>query len=185
MLFGLPIVLFKRYLPERLQQLAEVLVGLMIIALAVRLLIRWRSGAFHAHAHRHGETEHRHLHPHPVAHGHAHAHDHRHEPEVQLGRSARQAYAIGCVHGAGGTAGVGVLLLAAIPDHAEAAIALGVFAAGAALSMALLSSAFGYLLTRGPIARRVLAATPVMATASLAFGCWYALGAAGVVTYSL
>jgi high-affinity nickel permease len=73
-LFGLPIVLFHAYLPDGAQRAAEALVGLMIILLASRLLVRWRRGHFHAHAHRHGDIEHRHLHPHesPGAHYHAH-----------------------------------------------------------------------------------------------------------------
>jgi ABC-type nickel/cobalt efflux system permease component RcnA len=180
-LFGLPIVLFKGYLPEALQQVAELLVGLMIVALAARLLVRWRSGAFHVHEHRHGAEEHRHLHPHR----HEAAHEHAHEPEKRLGRSARQAYGIGVVHGAGGSAGVGVLLLAAIPDHVEAIAALLLFAVATAVSMAVLSSAFGYALTRGPMLRRLVAVTPVMGALSLAFGAYYALGAVGVVPYGL
>jgi hypothetical protein len=47
------------------------------------------------------------------------------------------------VHGMGGSAGVGVLLLATIPGQAEAVAALVVLALGTALSMAVLSSAFG------------------------------------------
>ena len=44
--FGLPIVLFAAYLPGTMQQGAETLVGLVIIALAVWLLARWRRGYF-------------------------------------------------------------------------------------------------------------------------------------------
>jgi len=183
LLFGLPIVLFKSYLPDPLQQGAELLVGLMIVGLAVRLLVRWHSGAFHVHEHRHGPVRHRHLHPH--RHDENHRHLHAHEPEKRLGRSSWQAYGIGVVHGIGGTAGVGILLLAAIPDHAEAVAALLLFCAASAVSMALLSSVFGYALTRDRVRRRVLAITPVMAVASLAFGSWYALGAVGVVGYGL
>ena len=58
-LFGLPIVLFGAYLPESVQRTAEVAVGLMIMFLAVRLLVRWRRGQFHAHLHRHGDVRHR------------------------------------------------------------------------------------------------------------------------------
>ncbi|MDX6697193.1 MAG: hypothetical protein QOE65_590 [Solirubrobacteraceae bacterium] len=180
-LFGLPIVLFGAYLPDPLQRAAEALVGLVIMALAIRLLVRWRRGRFHAHAHRHGDVEHRHLHPH---HARA-AHDHRHEPEARLGRTPLGAFAIGLVHGMGGSAGVGVLLLAAIPARAEAVAALVVFAAGTAVSMALVSTGFGYAITRGPVMRRVLALAPVMGVATLAFGGWYALGAVGAVPYVL
>jgi ABC-type nickel/cobalt efflux system permease component RcnA len=177
--FGLPVVLFGGYLPPTAQRAAETAVGLMIMLLAVRLLARWHTGRFHAHAHRHGQLEHRHLHPHD----HALEHDHQHEPEVRLGRSPAAAFGIGLMHGVGGSAGVAVLLLATIPDRAEAVAGLGVLAVGTALSMAALSSAFGYAITRGPVHRRMLAVAPAMGVLTLVFGCWYALGAVGAVQY--
>ena len=179
--FGLPIVFFQSYLSDTVQRAAEALVGLMIMFLAVRLLVRWRRGHFHAHAHRHGNTEHRHLHPHESP----GTHDHAHRPEAQLGRSPAQAFGIGLVHGMGGSAGVGVLLLATIPGQGEAVAALVVLALGTAVSMAALSSAFGYAITRGPVLRRMLAFAPAMGFATLAFGCWYTLGAMGAVPYVL
>jgi ABC-type nickel/cobalt efflux system permease component RcnA len=178
--FGLPIVLSHSYLPDTAQRAAEALVGLVIVFLAVRLLIRWREGHFHVHAHRHGGVEHRHLHPHD-----AEAHDHAHQPEAQLGRSPVQAFGIGLMHGVGGSAGVGVLLLATIPGQATAVAALFVLALGTAVSMAALSSAFGYAITRGPVLRRMLAFAPVMGVLTLAFGVWYTLGAVGAVSYVL
>ena len=175
-------MLFSAYLPDGVQRAAEALVGVMIMFLAVRLLIRWRGGHFHAHAHRHGETEHRHLHPHDDDRA---LHDHTHQPEARLGRSPTQAYGIGLVHGMGGSAGVGVLLLATISDQAAAVAALIVLALGTALSMAALSSAFGYAITRGPVRRRMLAFAPAMGFLTLAFGAWYTLGAVGAVPYLL
>jgi ABC-type nickel/cobalt efflux system permease component RcnA len=187
--FGLPMVLMQAYLPDTAQRAAEALVGLMIMFLAARLLVRWRLGHFHAHAHRHGDLEHRHLHPHgarALEHGHGAAHEHAHEPESQLGRSPWQAFGIGLVHGAGGSAGVGVLLLlATISGSADAVAALMVLAVGTAVSMALLSSAFGFAITRGPVVRRMLAFAPAMGCVTLAFGCWYTLGAVGAVPYVL
>lgn len=180
-LFGLPIVLFGAYLPEGVQRGAEVAVGLMIMFLAVRLLVRWRRGQFHAHLHTHGDVAHRHLHPHD----HAAGHEHAHEPETRLGRSPTAAFAIGLVHGTGGSAGVVVLLLATISDRAVAVAALGVLALGTAISMAMLSTAFAYAITRGPGMRRVLALAPAMGILTLAFGGWYALGAMGAVPYVL
>jgi ABC-type nickel/cobalt efflux system permease component RcnA len=168
---GLPIVLFGRHLPDALQRAAEALVGVAIMALAVRLLLRWRSGRFHAHEHAHGKVRHRHLHGHEHAHGHEHGH--------ALARSPIQAFAVGLVHGVGGSAVVGVLLLASIRDHLEALLALLVFASATAASMAALSSALGYTLTRGPIRRRLPALAPALGALSLAFGAWYALAALG------
>jgi ABC-type nickel/cobalt efflux system permease component RcnA len=183
LLFGLPVVLFGPYLPEAVQQAAEALVGMVIVALAVRLLLRWRRGRFHAHTHRHGAVEHRHLHPHDRGETHKHEHD---RPVTQrLGRTCGQAYGIGLVHGMGGSAGVGVLLLAGIPDHGQAIAALLLFAVAAAGSMAAMSCGFGYALTRGPVLRHVFALTPALGLAALAFGTWYMLGALSAVPYPL
>jgi high-affinity nickel permease len=179
--FGLPIVLFNSSLPAPFQRAAELLVGVVIVVLALRLLVSWRQGRFHSHLHRHGQIEHRHLHPHAGGPDHAHGH----EGAAKLGRSSRQAYAIGLVHGMGGSAGVGVLLLAAIPNRAAAASALVVFALAAAASMATLSWALGYALTRGPVVRRLLALAPSLGVSTLAFGVWYALGALTLVPYPL
>ena len=51
------------------------------------------------------------------------------------------------------------------PDRAEAVAALVVLALGTAVSMAMLSSAFGYAITRGPVLRRMLAFAPAMGVA--------------------
>ncbi len=42
--FGLPVVLFEAYIPTSAEGLAESAIGLLIMALAIRLLIRWRRG---------------------------------------------------------------------------------------------------------------------------------------------
>ena len=58
--FGVPILLAGRYLPERLQQGAETAVAALIVFLALRLLVRWRHGYFDLHAHPHPNRDHRH-----------------------------------------------------------------------------------------------------------------------------
>jgi ABC-type nickel/cobalt efflux system permease component RcnA len=179
-LFGFPIVMLHAHLPEAAQRSAETAVGLVIMVLAIRLLLRWRRGHFHAHRHTHGRVEHRHLHPHEQSH-----HEHAHDPSPLLGRTRWQAFGIGLVHGIGGSAGVSVLLLAAIPSSGEAGAALVVLAVGTAVSMAALSSAFGYAITRGPVVTLMLALAPAMGALTLAFGAWYTLGATGAVPSAL
>jgi len=172
--FGLPIVVFKAYLPEPVQQAAETTVGLVIIALAVWLLVRWRRGLFHVHMHAHGGLTH--------VHGHTHAGD-PHGHSARPVRSRAQAYVIGLVHGTGGSAGVGVLLLATIHDRTVAVVALALFAAFTALSMALLSSGFALTLSSRRVAGSFERIAPVLGFASLASGVWYALGAVSLVPY--
>jgi high-affinity nickel permease len=152
---GVPIVLYGAYLPGDAQTGAEAAVGVLIMALAVRLLVRWSRG------------------------------DLRH-PGSRPARSPLQAYGIGLLHGVGGSAGVGVLLLAAIPGHAAALAALGLFSVFSAAGMGLASTTFGLVLCRGPAVRGQLAAlAPALGTLSLAFGLWYALGALGAMPYGL
>jgi high-affinity nickel permease len=169
--FGLPIVLFKAYLPKPVQQGAEATVGFVIIALAVWLLVRWRRGLFHVHAHQHDTGLHLHGHTHSGAAAHPH--------ELRA-RSPHQAFGIGLVHGMGGSAGVGILLLATIHDRAVAVIALALFAFFTAVSMALLSTGFGLTLSREPVRRSFNRIAPALGAASLLFGVWYALGALAI-----
>lgn len=146
--FGVPIVLYRSYLPASVDRFAELLVGLTIAALAVRLLRRVRRTKARLHSHAHG-----------------------------LGRSPVGSYAIGLVHGIGGSGGVGVLLLAGIPSHAEALIALLFFALAAAVSMTVLSCGFGCALAREAALRRMLALAPALALMVLMFGVWYSFAA--------
>ena len=109
-----------------------------------------------------------------VRHRHRHAHGH----EV---RRPLAAFGIGLVHGMGGSAGVGVLLLAAIPSTPFAVASLVVLALFTAVSMTMVTSGFGAIL----VARQglVTAAAPVLGVASLAFGFWYAAAAWSLVPY--
>src|SRR5919199_66197 len=64
LLFGLPIVLLRAYVPSVVQSLVEVLIGAIVVTLAVRLWMRWRRGAFHVHRHHHDGETHTHVHSH-------------------------------------------------------------------------------------------------------------------------
>jgi hypothetical protein len=153
---GVPIVLWKSYLPARVEQSAEVTIGLVIAALALWLLVRWRRGAF--------------------------AHDHTHL-RVPPRRTPRQAFLIGLIHGIGGSGGVGVLLLATIHSHAVALLALVLFATFTAVSMAVLSTGFGLALSRPRAQRSFATLAPVLGVTSLGFGIWYVLGALTLAPY--
>jgi ABC-type nickel/cobalt efflux system permease component RcnA len=171
--FGVPIVLFKAYLPDQVERGAETAVGVLIAVLAIWLLVRWRRGLFHVHLHAHERVH---------AHGHVHeggGHPHRARPA----RRPAQAFGIGLVHGMGGSAGVGVLLLASIHDHSLAVGALAIFAVCTALSMALLSTGFGRALASAPLRASFNRLAPALALLSLAFGAWYTLGALGAAPY--
>ena len=176
-LIGLPLVLLNQYLPEIVGKIAEVAIGCIIVLLAMRLLVRWRRGFYHVHVHSHDSGEaHRHVHSHVLDESHGHAH------EVPK-RTPLSSYGVGLVHGIGGSGGLTLLLISTISDKVQATGALLLFAAGTAVSMALLSTALGLVIAGGPIARNFERVAPVLGVLSMVFGAWYALGALGVVVY--
>ena len=162
---GLPLIAFKSQLPTWLESAAEKAIGIVILLLAGRVIVKWLRGDFragpHAHAHTHGSHSH-------LRHGPG---DHRH----LMVRTPAQAFAIGALHGLAGTGAVVLLLIAALPGRLEAAAALAVFAPMSILSMALLTGAFAWLLTRPviePLYRRV--GIPALGIFGVMFGLWYA-----------
>jgi hypothetical protein len=166
---GVPAILLGAHLPDAAQRGAEAAVGLVIAALAVRLLSRWRQGHFHVHSHRHpGGVEHAHVHAH--VHGPGHAHEHR-------PRSPLAAFGIGLLHGAAGSAAVAILLIASIPSRAVAAASLGLLALGTAATMTILSTGLGLALGRARASAALAVVTPCLGVVSLVFGMGYALGA--------
>lgn len=101
-----------------------------------------------------------------VRHGHHQAHPHPHRPP----RGLREAYAVGALHGMGGSAGVGLLLIASIPDLAVELAGLVVFAASAALAMSAVAAGLGRTLRALP--------TGPLSVFVCAFGLWYLSAAA-------
>ena len=158
--FGVPILLAERFLPERIQQGAETVVAALIVFLGLRVIVRWRHGYFDLHAH-----------PHSVA-------EHRHPVRTPIG-----AFGVGLVHGMGGSAGVGVLLLAAIPSETIAVASLLLLALFTAISMTVVTVGFGLTLSARPIAATTRTLVPALGGASLAFGVWYAAAAWSLAPY--
>jgi hypothetical protein len=156
--FGVPILVADRYLPDALQRGAETAVAALIVFLAVRLLVRWHHGALVLRA----------------------AHDGGHSHPV---RTPAGAFGIGLVHGMGGSAGVGVLLLAALPSPAVALVALIVLALFTAVSMTIVTTGLGAVLSVRTVAGPLASAAPVLGGASLAFGLWYAAAAWSLAPY--
>jgi ABC-type nickel/cobalt efflux system permease component RcnA len=189
MALGLPFVLWGDALPDTVQRAAEIAIGVLIVGLALRLLVRWRRGCFHVHPHRHGDIVHAHPHMHDHAHGHGHGHghvpEHEHPHADALGRRPLAALGIGLVHGIGGSAGAGILLVGTIEDRATAALALAVFAAATAAAMGFATLALGRVLMGRGVAARLETAVPALGVLGMLFGSWYALGALQAVPYVL
>jgi hypothetical protein len=153
--FGLPILLVNGYLPGRVQQGAETAVGLVIIYLALRLLLRWKRGRLRLHAH----------------------------PHAHQARSREGALAIGLMHGMGGSAGVGVLIVASVESTVLAILSLGLLAIFTAVSMGALSTGFGLTLVSRPVQAAFDGVAPALGVLSLVFGLWYAGAAWALAPY--
>jgi high-affinity nickel permease len=163
---GIPLIAFKTELPVWLESGAEKTIGVVILVLAARVVVKWARGDYRATAHAHDEGHDRRRH---LRRGHAHKH-------VKV-RSPGQALSIGLLHGLAGTGAIVVLLIAALPSRLEAGLALAVFAPMSIVSMAALTATFAWVLTRPivePVYRTVL--IPALGAFGMLFGIWYAGG---------
>jgi hypothetical protein len=149
-LVGVPLVLSRAEVPEGVGGLLERAVGVMIVVLALRALVRWAADRRAARAG---------------------------VPAAGPGRvrSARTAYAVGAVHGLAGTGAVVLLLLTLLPARGEALAALLLFAPATMLSMALVTAGWTWMLSRPGLARvHGAAIVPAVSVAALVFGAGYA-----------
>jgi hypothetical protein len=119
----------------------ELAVGVMIVGLGLRVLWKLRAERIHIHAHDHGGDRHIHAHSHaadPERHT-ASAHDHRHAV-----RTLAPTLGVGLMHGAAGSSGLLVLIVASAPTAAEAIAAFAIFGLGSLAGMVLLTGAASY-----------------------------------------
>ncbi|KKM72506.1 hypothetical protein LCGC14_1419790, partial [marine sediment metagenome] len=124
---------------SRLEAGLEMVVGLMIAGLGLRVLWRLRRDRVHVHVHEHDGQRHIHAHSHKgetVPHGAA-PHGHAHRPL----RDNLGTLGVGLVHGAAGSAGLLVLTVAATDSLAQALAYCAVFGVGSLAGMATLSAA--------------------------------------------
>jgi hypothetical protein len=106
-----------------------------------------------------------------IRHGRGELHEHPHKPPPSL----REAYAVGVVHGAGGSAAIGLLIIAAIPNHGVALAGLLMFSISTAVATSAVAAGLGRSL-------RAVPARP-MGGCVCAFGLWYLAAAAVGVPY--
>lgn len=133
------VLLFGLNISSRVEAGLEMAVGIMIFGLGAHLIWKMRRAGVHAHVHEHGDGKvHLHLHQHETL-GEAHeasSHDHNHAARSGIAK----ALSIGLLHGAAGSAGLLVLMLAATQDVWQAYVYAGVFGIGSILGMAALTA---------------------------------------------
>jgi hypothetical protein len=132
LLAGVAVILLQVRISERLEQLLEFGVALMLIGLGLNVFYKLlKGGAPHVHAHTHGARTH--IHPH----FHTHTDEARSHHGFKLG--ARPLF-IGMVHGLAGSAGLFLLGVAAIQSVGGKFAYLALFGIGSIGGMMFMSS---------------------------------------------
>lgn len=106
---GLPLVALRLELPPRWEHVADLGVGVLLVALGVRTLWNLRRERVHFHLHEHEGRVHAHFH----VHGHGADHDH---PHPLPGRRGFISFCIGVAHGLAGSGAAAVLAMTAAPS---------------------------------------------------------------------
>lgn len=126
LLTGVLVLLLKLSIPEKLSISFEILVGIMLIILGVRTLMKTRS-ILHTHKHKHDDLNHRHLHFH----------------EQPTHRKHHTSFLIGSVHGLAGSGALMLLVLATIPTLSQGLYYILLFGLGSIIGMTVMSFLLG------------------------------------------
>jgi hypothetical protein len=162
---GAAVFAFKVQISPELEQGLETLVGLVLILLGGRVLLRTLGAvSLHRHQHSHGGDPHSHLHVHVGDRG-----EHRH---LHLWRGAPQPLLMGLLHGLAGSGALVLLVLASMPSPAAALAYIVVFGVGSTAGMLVLSGLIGvpFALTAGGSRTLALVLQVVVGTASVLVG---------------
>jgi ABC-type nickel/cobalt efflux system permease component RcnA len=175
---GLFVIAFGVVIPERVANVLELMVALMIILLGTRLLyvvLRVRNSV-HVHEHTHDGKPHLHLHFHDERHAHAAGLTH---DDLHNGLSGWRPILVGVVHGLAGSAALTLLVLSEVVRNGTAFLGfvyLLVFGLGSIGGMLLMSSLIGLPIALGVrFFQRILLPMRVLAgLLSTTFGVFYA-----------
>lgn len=126
LLTGILVLLLKLSIPEKLSISFEILVGIMLIILGVRTLMKTRS-ILHTHKHSHDDLNHQHLHFH----------------EQSTHRKHHTSFLIGSVHGLAGSGALMLLVLATIPTLSQGLYYILLFGLGSISGMTIMSFLLG------------------------------------------
>jgi hypothetical protein len=158
LLLGVLSLTFRFLIPPLVESLAEVSVGILLIAIGVWVLRSVaRQHQLHIHQHSHDGTTHVHIH------SHADGPDHHHTHSMFL---------IGATHGFAGTASVMVMIPIAISQTLSfAALYLALFGVGTMLAMSLFAFLLGHLTTKVQSPRVLRLVHGTSGVLSIVVGC--------------
>lgn len=126
---GTAILLLGMSIPQKIALLFELIVGSMLVLLGINAISTINKNKIHLHKHKHGQKEHIHFHSHRLT------SDHQHEY-----MAFHQSLSIGLVHGLAGSAGLTLLVLAAIKSFWTGLWYILIFGVGSIIGMASISS---------------------------------------------
>ena len=127
--------------PERLAQLAEFLVGAMLLFLGLGVVRRAWRGRLHIHGHDHGAGYHVHVHSHAGEAGQHARSPHRHQHARGL---PKRAVLVGLMHGLAGSAALLLLSVGAQGTVVFGLAYVALFGIGSMIGMAVLSATMSY-----------------------------------------
>ena len=173
---GIVVLLLRIAVPERVANILEFGVALMIIALSGTALARALRGRrdVHVHKHAHNGVEHVHLHFHEQGTQHDPTRPVSHDHSVH--RLGWKPLLVGGMHGLAGSAALTLLVLTQVPSVFLGLMYLLVFGVGSIAGMMIVSTLIGlpFTLTARRLSRATAALEAVTGVAGLCFGCWYA-----------
>lgn len=132
---GAVLVVLRAELPERLGNIFELLVAIMLVVLGVRALTQAWSQGQPSHLHRHAFAVH--------AHSGLPAHVH-----IGTWTLARRPLIIGAIHGLAGSGALTALVLTTLPSTTARLTYMALFGLGSTVGMAALSGLLGWPLAR-------------------------------------
>jgi len=183
---GMVVLALRIAVPERIANVLEFGVALMILALGASALaraLRLRA-AVHVHQHHHCSAAHSHLHFHELD---SEPHDEPHAHVVT--RIGLKPLLVGAMHGLAGSAALTLFVLTQIDSALIGLAYLVVFGIGSIVGMLLMSSLVGlpFALSARKLTGMHYGLQATVGVLSIGFGCWYAYetGIANGLLYQL
>lgn len=175
MAVGVVVLALRIAVPERIANVLEFGVALMILALGASALARAlrRRAAVHVHEHHHSSVAHAHLHFHDLnSGGHEGPHAHTHA----VTRIGFKPLLVGAIHGLAGSAALTLLVLTQIDSALIGLAYLVLFGIGSIVGMLLMSSLVGlpFALSARKLTGMHNGLQATVGVLSIGFGCWYA-----------
>ncbi|MBV9243040.1 MAG: urease accessory protein UreH [Acidobacteria bacterium] len=138
---GIAVVAFHFEISERLANILELGVGVMLLFLGAQTLWKvYKGGSVHAHLHSHGKIMHVHPHVHDAAQVHAHAKASQTHHGLKLNP---KPLFVGLIHGLAGSGALMLLILATISSPTVAVLYILIFGVGSIGGMMLMSMVIG------------------------------------------